>query len=509
MKSVYLPNDNDLELLEKNTNKAFFVILYFLFKRTFTKITTYISFLVLLAAPISSFLLPFFVTGINTNDDNFFIFIKQFFIVGTGTTIFAAAFWGVNVSLELFNEPQKNGLEILIVSKPVSRAQIIFARLLFLMITCLICSLIVFSSYLISIAVIGSNISNNKIYNQFSDIYWSPQILVGAFVAPFLSYWMFSLLTILLGLKFSSKTSKTIATGITGLSFSLSIIVFQVQPLLYQNFNQEFNLDAARKIDLFLENKKDNDKEKVFDMKLDYDGQLNTENNANIIVSGYSGTSIGFNSATKSLILDAQNFVFSNKNNGALYKPTETYNSYVKRKYFSFLEKDSKQENILKMKEYQNWDPKTGEFASKTNLATSAPTENEYNNWYNKKLEIYKKNMAILSDIFKNTFKNYQINPNPIVALSYLNLFAALMSIMNATDSILDKYSNSQFLLSNYWYSIKIKDSNSESSKNMEISFKKSKEKADPNWALVIIILGINSIILCAIWLIYQRKDFI
>lgn len=502
MKSVYLPDDNDLELLEKNTNRAFFVILYFLFKRTFTKITTYISFIVLLAAPISSFLLPFFITGINTNDTNFFIFIKQFFMIGSGTTIFAAAFWGVNISLELFNEPQKNGLEILIVSKPVSRAQIIFARLLFLMITCLICSLIVFSSYLISIAVIGSNISNNKIYNQFSNIYWSPQILVGAFLAPFLGYWMFSLLTILLGLKFSSKTSKTIATGITGLSFSLSIIVFQVQPLLYQNFNQKFNQDAARKIDLFLENKKDTNKEKVFDMNLD------NKNKANIIVSGYSKTGIGFDGQSKKLVLDAQNFVFSNKNNGALYKPTETYNSYGKRKYFSIPNKDSNQEDILRMQKYRNWNPKNDKFAE-TNSDSFAPTKTEYDTWYNEKLEIYKKNMSILFNIFHKAFKDYQVNPNPIVTLSYLNPFTTLMSIMNVTDSVLDKYSNSQFFLSNYWYSINIKDSKSELSEiNMEID-KKIKEKADPNWALVIIILGINSIILSAIWLIYQRKDFV
>ncbi|UIU15164.1 ABC transporter permease [Ureaplasma urealyticum] len=170
-----------------NFNSSFAYV-GFLTRHIIVKKTTYIL-------PIITFLITLIVgiiVGCVVNQKSQFLIISYVMIIFNllMTTIFASL-----KALNVFKDFSEDGIDILVISKPISRKNIVWSKIFFFILTGVVWSLISFLGLLI-FYLISFNFAKDVNY------YW-----LLSYISPFICYLVFGLLTSLLALKLNAKIS--------------------------------------------------------------------------------------------------------------------------------------------------------------------------------------------------------------------------------------------------------------------------------------------------------------
>lgn len=115
------------------------------------------------------------------------------------------------IAVEIFRTPIDDGTELLIVSKPISRKEIVFTKLL------------IFLIYVISISIVGAIIAAFTFLNRSSSREDSTTLLLGVLLGTVVNGLLFGSITTILSIYFKKIVSMVISVGI---SFALLIMTF-------------------------------------------------------------------------------------------------------------------------------------------------------------------------------------------------------------------------------------------------------------------------------------------
>lgn len=115
------------------------------------------------------------------------------------------------IAVEIFRTPIDDGTELLIVSKPISRKEIVFTKLL------------IFLIYVILISIVGAIIATFTFLNRSSSREDSTTLLLGVLLGTVVNGLLFGSITTILSIYFKKIISMVISVGI---SFALLIMTF-------------------------------------------------------------------------------------------------------------------------------------------------------------------------------------------------------------------------------------------------------------------------------------------
>lgn len=155
---------------------------------------------------------------------------------------FFASIQGILRGLNIFKDTEKEGIEILILSKPINRSQILISRFIFLFIFAIILSIVNMLLVLITCAIVG--------FEYFENI---GALIGGVFGATFLSFIAMALIAISIGLKLSNRAATALPIVILSISTFAQIALGSMSSLI-SNSNQNIENAIAhnlvgRKID--------------------------------------------------------------------------------------------------------------------------------------------------------------------------------------------------------------------------------------------------------------------
>lgn len=198
----YVPDDN-------TTYRPILSYTYYIFLRIIKNKSTWI---LLIISFIISLVLGFAPILISTKAQEIKMGLSILGTIGPMViTIFSMVF-GVIKSLNIFSDSQSDGTELLIVSKPITRTQLIITRFIFLLIVGLLFSLLMFLAWTIGLAIVG--------FEHVNDITVS---LLGVWAASFISFMITSVITILIALKFSSRAARVLPLIIMSVSAMIGV----------------------------------------------------------------------------------------------------------------------------------------------------------------------------------------------------------------------------------------------------------------------------------------------
>ncbi len=150
--------------------------------------------------------------------------INQFILIPSIIVCLGAGVQGILITLKIFIDSQKDGTEILIVSKPITRAQIIIARFTYLFMFGLSLSLINMLMVIIGMAIVGME------YYSASSI-----VIGGSFGASFLSFSVMGIIGALIGLFSNGKVARVLPIVILSFSSTGAMVAGQMMPMLCQS----------------------------------------------------------------------------------------------------------------------------------------------------------------------------------------------------------------------------------------------------------------------------------
>lgn len=167
------------------------------------------------------------------------------FILSTSIIFFGV--YGIIKGINLFKDPANEGIEILIVSKPIERWQIILTRFLMFFILGIILTILT-----ILVSVIGASISSWKLVNDFG---WKT-VIFGGPLSGFVSFTFFGIFSILLSLKLSTKSITSIGIGLIvgGLIVNNVAQVQELYSTRYSQVQREIDKKRSMKIKSYYDN---------------------------------------------------------------------------------------------------------------------------------------------------------------------------------------------------------------------------------------------------------------
>ncbi|MGL4951973.1 MAG: hypothetical protein ACRC4L_03215 [Mycoplasma sp.] len=263
LNNAYINNDKNIKVSSDTIFKPILSYLFYLFLRVFKMKSTYIIMGLTLVIAI---LLPFFVHFIakfsTSANASHAVFLEA---VNFTATIFAP--WipltlivmiGVFASvkgIQLFYDFQNEGTELLIVSKPIKRSQILIGKFTFLLLLGL-----VFSTLITLLSMPG-------IY-QYTQIFKKHGVTPGGiFISSIASYIAMCLLSISISIasKSGGKIAKVLPNLILGLSVILVNIIPSVAPILTPSKQiKEFKDGFVKKVE------NDPDIKAISDIQIEY-----------------------------------------------------------------------------------------------------------------------------------------------------------------------------------------------------------------------------------------------
>lgn len=217
----------------KYTYKPYFSYLHYLFLRIFKSSSTiWIS----VISWIFVFLLSMSPVFLNKEDIQQFIPLFSLLII-IFNTVFSGIF-AIIKSLNVFQDCLTDGTELLVISKPISRNQILFGKFSFIFAIGIIYSLLNTIFIAIGFSIVGlSNYSNAN------------ASIFGNLGASLLSFFIFAVISISISLKFSGKTARLLPFGVLLTSSIITIIFSQVS-----SFFSFPTQDMTKKIQEYLNN---------------------------------------------------------------------------------------------------------------------------------------------------------------------------------------------------------------------------------------------------------------
>jgi ABC-type transport system involved in multi-copper enzyme maturation permease subunit len=155
-----------------------------------------------------------------------------FLLVTSSITISVTAVFATIKALNLFKDISSEGMEIIIVSKPIRRSQIIFVRFVFFfLLGVIICLLNYFAILIGLLSYYGVSNPSFPIFNYITIFFFSMLV----------AYIFFGSLSILLSLKFSTKLVSSFSLGFLSMGTVFSQVLPQVIPLMEKNLEQRIS----------------------------------------------------------------------------------------------------------------------------------------------------------------------------------------------------------------------------------------------------------------------------
>jgi ABC-type transport system involved in multi-copper enzyme maturation permease subunit len=152
-----------------------------------------------------------------------------FLLVISSVTISVTSVFATIKALNLFKDISGEGMEIIIVSKPIRRSQIIFVRFVFFFLLGIIICLLNYFAILIGLlSYYGVSNPTFPIFNYITIFFFSMLV----------AYIFFGSLSILLSLKFSTKLVSSFSLGFLSMGTVFSQVLPQVVPLMEKSFSQ-------------------------------------------------------------------------------------------------------------------------------------------------------------------------------------------------------------------------------------------------------------------------------
>ena len=189
----------------------------------------------------STILMPiasFFVLLMLTIIPSFFkevtadIFTKVVLLVVSSICISITSVFATIKGLNLFKDISSEGMEIIIVSKPIKRSQIILVRFIYFFLLGIILCLLNYFAILI-----GLLSSANLVPESFSIFKYISLF----FISMLLIYIFFGSLSILLSLKFSTKLVSSFSLGFLSMGTLFAQLLPQVAPMIEKGFTHKYS----------------------------------------------------------------------------------------------------------------------------------------------------------------------------------------------------------------------------------------------------------------------------
>lgn len=220
---TFIPDDNV-------TLRPLLSYTYYLFMRVIKNKSTWILSIIAFAMVLIIAMVPVFGEG----DAGKIQLLRVMNFVGAIFVIILSMVFGTIKSLNIFTDSQSDGTELIIVSKPISRTQIIVTRYIFFIIVCLVFSVLILGGWAIGLSIVGTGLVIN-----FGNS------LGGMFAASFISQAITGVIAILIALKFSTRAARVLPIIIASLSAIVSFV-----PLFIPIFSQSgFTEVQYKKID--------------------------------------------------------------------------------------------------------------------------------------------------------------------------------------------------------------------------------------------------------------------
>lgn len=378
-------------------------------------------------------------------------------------TIFSMVF-GVIKSLNIFSDSQSDGTELLIVSKPITRTQLIITRFIFLLIVGLVFSLLMFLAWTIGLAIVG--------FKHVDDLTVS---LLGVWAASFISFMMTSVITILIALKFSSRAARVLPLVIMSISAIVGVVPI-VTSLLFNSGVPNSQIQKVTKA----------------------------------VDDNYA------------LVPPASRFTLTNNSGGQDIRVTNfSFGDGFSTYDAPFQLSNNNNEYHLYLSEFTVHSQRDSAYFSLSNLMSN--NQNRYGT-----IDEWRGIYSYVIEQAATTFNDYSVSANAIVAINFVNPMSAFNTIAGTTSdnmlssafsSIPNSYFNSNYSYGNFIYSneaVYIKDSFYDSNGNYQegtvllpsaIKIDKVTQVDSPLF-VGILWFGIFIITISLCVIVYFRKDF-
>lgn len=435
--------------------------------------------------------------------------------------IFIAGLIGVMKTINVFTDSEKDGSDLLIVSKPITRAQIIFTRFLFLFSLAIIYSILNLILFCISLAIL--DLSNS--------IFSTAGIKFGMFLAPLLSFMIMGLFSLFLSLKFSSKTARVLPIvmsfgGVISATVLIPVIAtFFYSPVEaleksitntlsqneYEFYDENGNKEKARKLKARSTAYKESG---LLFIPVLLDKNKKPVQALNLILTIPVNQQIQKTDNKKSEDLDVEDrkvfFAFKEK---------EISVGANKRKILEVWNEKSSKWSELSPSKWENWSLNDDDFSNNENRVAGAPTKAEYENWIKIKKQQIEKNKNNFIEMKKEIFKKAKMqtfsgNPlfvflgmiNPIysiISMSGLNSLSPVETTPKPNPETKMQYGT----LPEYNYSYKLVDTSQDSLEDLSFVLE-NRKRLDPIWALALVWSTLAIIASATSIYVYLRKDF-
>ncbi len=476
-----------------------FALWNFLCRITLKKPSTWIVLVVFSILTLGSMLIPLMAFSSDTNylslPENIFRqnVVNQFILIPSIIVCLGAGIQGILKTLNIFIDSQKDGTEILIVSKPITRTQIIIARFTYLFMFGIVLSLINMIMVIIGMGIVGME------YYSASDV-----VIGGTFGASFLSFSVMGIIGALIGLFTDGKVARVLPIVILSFSSAGAMAAGQMMPMLAEPPTVGLQKQIASSIKDQAIGKEVNYCTSTYDdsyYTTTY--EVVTAHITNVTVSKYDSF-VKYDQATKKIYLDEG------------------------RIKFELDVKDNNPYHYNDENEYATINVEVSSLTAIKNISTGAiepipsPSLPEKNPANNHDLGSYNSNYsAYVSERVKNYILDIMpfmsAGANPAYVVNYLNPISAFATVMGTTSSrsnafdfsgIAPNYSINSIKKSPY--DVWVKDSyynNIELNKSYE-SFDITTSQFDPAWAVALTWVGIFTVASAGTIVGYLRKDF-
>ncbi len=233
-------NTNNKEQTNNNLNiQPFRAVFNYVSRTSLKRPSTYITFAIFFVIVAALCIMPLIFGSPNDGENITPIYLN----IATTISMISCCIQSAIRTSFVFIETQQDGIEILLISKPVNRRHIILARLTFLFIFAFVISLI--NSLLIMISALASPV---KLSSSLSI-----SIIFGSFGAQMLTFIVIFALTLIIGLLVGAKTGRMLPTTVFFISLVIGNIVPQIGSMFSKNpitkINQTFTSYVNKKLE--------------------------------------------------------------------------------------------------------------------------------------------------------------------------------------------------------------------------------------------------------------------
>lgn len=202
--------------------RPFISYTFYLFMRVIKNKSTWVLAIIAFAVTLFIAMVPVF----GTDDATKIQILRAMNVVGAIVIIILSMVFGTIKALNIFTDSQNDGTELIIVSKPISRTQILVTRYVFFIVISLVFSLFIFGAWAIGLSIVGTGLVTN-----FGGA------LGGMFAASFIAQAITGVIAILIALKFSTRAARVIPIIIASISAIVSYVPMFVPIISQAGFN--------------------------------------------------------------------------------------------------------------------------------------------------------------------------------------------------------------------------------------------------------------------------------